>query len=169
MKNIFRNILIGGLSVAMLASCDLTLTPTTAITYEDGTLVLLNERDVAEFQNGVIASYRGLHYGSHWQTVEVMTECFNATVDFGNNYGFVHKLGSSLLASDDNTTGIWQAHYSSIKNYNIAIEQCVMLEDKAASDEEAKALLPSANVLKGMALFCRASSYLTLARAFSAD
>ncbi len=155
--------------MAMIASCDLNLTPTTAITYEDGTLVLLNERDVAEFQNGVIASYRGLHYGSHWQTVEVMTECFNATVDFGNNYGFVHKLGSNLLASDDYTTGIWSSHYSAIKNYNIAIEQCEMLEDKAETDAEAEALLPSVNVLKGMALFCRASSYLTLARAFSAD
>lgn len=147
--------------MTMLASCDLNLTPTTAITYEDGTLVLLTDRDVAEFQNGVIASYRGLHYGSHWQTVEVMSECFNATIDFGNNYGFVHRLGDGFLASDDYTTGIWAAHYSAIKNYNIAIQQCSMVEDEA--------LLPSANVLKGMALFCRASSYLTLARAFSAD
>ena len=147
--------------MTMLASCDLNLTPTTAITYEDGTLVLLTDRDVAEFQNGVIASYRGLHYGSHWQTVEVMTECFNATIDFGNNYGFVHRLGSGFLASDDYTTGIWSSHYSAIKNYNIAIQQCGMVEDEA--------LLPSVNVLKGMALFCRASSYLTLARAFSAD
>ena len=155
--------------MTMVASCDLNLVPSTSIVYEEGKPLFLTKRDIAEFQNGVIATYRGLHYGSSWQTVEVMTECFNASIDFGNNYGFVHKLGSSLLASDDNTTGIWQAHYSSIKNYNIAIEQCVMLEDKAASDEEAKALLPSANVLKGMALFCRASSYLTLARAFSAD
>ena len=147
--------------MTMLASCDLNLTPTTAITYEDGTLVLLTDRDVAEFQNGVIASYRGLHYGSHWQTVEVMTECFNATIDFGNKYGFVHRLGSGFLASDDYTTGIWSSHYSAIKNYNIAIQQCGMVEDEA--------LLPSVNVLKGMALFCRASSYLTLARAFSAD
>lgn len=145
----------------MLASCDLNLTPTTSITYEEGTCVLLTKRDIAEFQNGVLASYRGLHYGSHYQTVEVMTECFNATVDFGNNYGFPHRLGSGFLASDDYTTGIWAAHYTAIKNYNIAIEQCAMVEDEA--------LLPATNVLRGMALFCRASSYLTLARAFSAD
>ena len=58
----------------MVASCDLNLIPTTSIVYEEGTLVLLTKRDIAEFQNGVLASYRGLHYGSSWQTVEVMTE-----------------------------------------------------------------------------------------------
>ena len=145
----------------MFASCDLNLTPTTSITYEEDTPLFLTKRDIAEFQNGVIASYRGLHYGSSWQTVEVMTECFNATIDFGNNYGFVHRLGSGFLASDDYTTGIWAGHYSAIKNYNIAIDQCEMVEDEA--------LLPAANTLKGIALFCRASSYLTLARHFSAD
>lgn len=145
----------------MIASCDLNLVPTTSIVYEEGTPLLLSERDIAEFQNGVLASYRGLHYGSAWQTVEVMTDCFNATIDFGNNYGFVHRLGSGFLASDEYTTGIWSGHYGAIKNYNIAIEQCDLVTDEA--------LLPSANILKGMALFCRASSYLTLVRAFAAD
>ena len=145
----------------MVASCDLNLIPTTSIVYEEGTLVLLTKRDIAEFQNGVLASYRGLHYGSNWQTVEVMTECFNATVDFGNNYGFVHRLGTGFNADDSYIEGIWSGHYSAIKNYNIAIEQCKMLKDEA--------LMADANLLKGMALFCRASSYLTLARHFSAD
>jgi hypothetical protein len=145
----------------MVASCDLNLVPTTDIVYEEGKPLFLTKRDIAEFQNGVIASYRGLHYGSSWQTVEVMTECFNASIDFGNNYGFVHRLGSGFLASDDYTTGIWAGHYGAIKNYNIAIEQCDLVEDEA--------LKANANVLKGIALFCRASSYLTLARHFSAD
>lgn len=161
MKNIFKNILIGGLAVTMFASCDLNLTPTTSITYEEGTCVLLTKRDVAELQNGVLASYRALQYGSYYQTVEVMTDCFNATVDFGNNYGFVHRLGSGFLSSDEYTTSIWANHYAAIKNYNVAIEQCGMVEDEA--------LLADVNILRGMALFCRASSYLTLARHFSAD
>ena len=161
MKNTLRNILLGGMVVVMAASCDLNLTPTTDITYEEGTALLLTKRDIAEFQNGVIASYRGLHYGSYYQTVEVMSECFNATIDFGNNYGFVHRLGSGFLASDEYTTSIWANHYGAIKNYNIALEQSEMVTDEA--------LLPDANLLKGITLFCRASSYLTLARHFSAD
>ena len=147
--------------MTMIASCDLNLVPSTSIVYEEGKPLFLSKRDIAEFQNGVIATYRGLHYGSSWQTVEVMTECFNASIDFGNNYGFVHRLGSGFLASDDYTTGIWAGHYGAIKNYNIAIEQCDLVEDEA--------LKANANVLKGIALFCRASSYLTLARHFSAD
>lgn len=144
--------------MTMIASCDLNLVPSTSIVYEEGKPLFLSKRDIAEFQNGVIATYRGLHYGSSWQTVEVMTECFNASIDFGNNYGFVHRLGSGFLASDDYTTGIWAGHYGAIKNYNIAIEQCEMVEDEA--------LKADANVLKGIALFCRASSYIQLARHF---
>jgi len=161
MKNIFRNILVGGMAATMLVSCNLDLVPTTSITYEEGTPLFLTKNDIVEFQNGVLASYRALQYGSGYQTVEVMTECFNATIDFGNNYGFPHRLGNELLASDDYTTGIWANNYSAIKNYNIAIEQCGYVEDEA--------LLPYSETLKGIALFCRASSYLTLARAFSKD
>lgn len=161
MKNTLRNILIGAVSMTMLASCNLDLYPTTAIPYQDGNLLILTDNDVVDFQNGVLASYRALQYGSNYQTVEVMTECFNATISFGNNYGFVHRLGNEFLASDDYVTGIWANNYSAIKNYNVAIEQADMVEDEA--------LIPSVKVLKGIALFCRASSYLNLARAFSAD
>ena len=161
MKNILRNILLGGLSVTMLASCNLDLVPSTAIKYEKGERLILSGQDVQEFLNGVIASYRGLHYGQFYQTVEVMSECFNATVDFGNNYGFVHRLGDDLLADDEYTTSIWASHYAAIKNYNFAIEQSLLVEDEA--------LLASAELLRGMAYFCRASSYLALARAYSAD
>ena len=149
----------------MFASCDMNLFPTTSIPYEDGDMLILTENDVRDFNNGVLATYRGLHYGSHYQTVDVMTECFNATIDFGNNYGFVHRLGEDFQANNGNVEGIWAAHYSAIKNYNVAIEQVEMLLD----DETKQHLVPSANLLMANALFGRASSYLTLARAFSAD
>ena len=161
MKNTLRNILLGGMVVAMTASCDLNLFPTTSIVYEEGKPLFLTEMDINDFQNGVLASYRGLHYGSAWQTVEVMTECFNASVDFGNNYGFVHRLGSGFLASDDYTTGIWAGHYGAIMKYNIAIEQCGLVENEK--------IIPAANILEGFARFARASSYLTLVRHFAAD
>lgn len=149
----------------MLASCDLNLFPSTSIPYEDGDFLLLSKDDVIDFNNGVLATYRGLHYGSHYQTVDVMTECFNASVDFGNNYGFVHRLGDGFNANDGNVEGIWAAHYGAIMTYNVAIEQVDMLFEL---DPETT-FAASANWLKATALFCRASSYLTLARAFSAD
>lgn len=161
MKNIIRNIFVGGITAALLASCNLDLVPTTSITFKEGDPLILTEADIDEFQNGVLASYRALQYGQNYQTVEVMTECFNATVDYGNNYGFTHRLGDGFLSNNEYVTSIWANHYAAIKNYNVAIEQCGYVEDEA--------LMPYAEVLKGISLFCRASSYLTLARAFSAD
>ena len=148
----------------MLASCDLNLFPTTAIPYEDGDLLILSENDVTDFNNGVIATYRGLHYG-FYQTIDLMTECFNATVDFGNSYGFVHRLGTGFQANNGNVESYWASHYGAIKNYNVAIEQVEMVLD----NEELAPLHTSANILMANALFGRASSYLALARAFSAD
>ena len=147
--------------MTMFASCNLDLFPSTAIPYEDGDLLILSEQDVVEWQNGVLASYRGVQYGTYYQTVEVMSECFNASRDFGNNYGFSHRLGAGFDASNGEVESIWAGHYGAIKTYNVVIEQCEMIEDET--------LLPTANVLKGFALYCRASSYLALARAFSAD
>jgi hypothetical protein len=165
MKNTLKNILLGGLAVAMLASCDLNRFPSTAIPYEDGDFLLLSSDDVNDFNNGVLATYRGLHYGSHYQTVDVMTECFNASVDFGNNYGFVHRLGDGFNATDGNVEGIWAAHYGAIMTYNVAIEQVDMLFELYPETD----LALQAYWLKANALFGRASSYLTLARAFSKD
>ena len=148
----------------MLASCDLNLFPTTDIPYEDGDLLILTENDVRDFNNGVLATYRGLHYG-FYQTIDLMTECFNATVDFGNNYGFVHRLGTGFQANNGNVESYWASHYSAIKNYNVAIEQV----EKVLENEEMADLYSSANILMANALFGRASSYLALARAFSVD
>jgi hypothetical protein len=131
MKNIFRNILLGGVALTMFASCNLDLLPSTAIPYEDGDLLILSQQDVVEWQNGVLASYRGVQYGTYYQTVEVMSECFNASVHFGNNYGFSHRLGKGFDASNGEVEGIWAGHYGAIKTYNVAIEQCEMIEDEA--------------------------------------
>ena len=159
MKNILRNILVGGMAATMLMSCDLNLVPTTSIVYEEGTPLFIQASDVEEFQNAILASYRAVQYGSYTQSSEVMADGFNATIGFGNNYGSVHRADYTFTPSDTYVEGLWANHYSAIKNYNIAIENA----DLVADDAEFKA---DAQVLKAIAQFCRASSYLTLARHF---
>ncbi len=158
MKNILKYFIVGGAAVTMLSSCDLNLLPTTSIPYEEGSQLFLNENDVTAFQNGVMASYRALQYGVFTQTTEVMCDGFNATVDYGNNYGAIHRCDDTLTPGDSDTEDMWENHYYAIKNYNIAI---------ANADNVADNLKASASVLKGIALFCRASSYLTLTRHFA--
>ena len=157
MKNILKYFIVGGAAMTMLSSCDLNLLPTTSIAYEEGSQLFLTETDVTAFRNGVLASYRSLQYGVYTQTTEVMCDGFNATMDYGNNYGAIHRCDNTLTPGDYDTEAMWQGHYSSIKNYNIAIN---------SADNVDEALATSAKVLKGIALYCRASSYLTLARHF---
>ena len=145
----------------MLVSCDLNLVPTDSIVYEEGTPLFVQASDVKDFQNGVIASYRAVQYGVYTQSSEVMCDGFNATIGFGNNYGSVHRADYTFTPSDSYVESMWANHYAVIKNYNIAIENA----DLVADDAEFKV---QAEILKGIASFCRASSYLTLARHFGA-
>lgn len=158
MKNTIKNIFLGGAIAAMLMSCDMNLVPTTAIVFEEDEPVLKSENDIMQFYNGVMASYRSVQYGVFTQSSEVMCDGFNATIGFGNNYGSIHRTDASFTTSDSYPESMWASHYSAISNYNIAIEQADLVEDEA--------LVPYAELLKGTALFCRASSYLTLARHF---
>lgn len=158
MKNTIKNIFLSGAIAAMLMSCDMNLTPTTAIVFEEDEPVLKSENDIMQFYNGVMASYRSVQYGVFTQSSEVMCDGFNATIGFGNNYGSIHRTDASFTTSDSYPESMWASHYSAISNYNIAIEQADLVEDEA--------LVPYAELLKGTALFCRASSYLTLARHF---
>ena len=162
MNNIFKSILAGAMAVGLLVSCDLNLTPTDAIVYEEGTPLFLNESDVLAFEVGVLANYRGLQYGSFTQSTEVMFDAFNATIGFGNNYGSVHRADNTFTPSDSYVESMWGSHYVAIKDYNIAIANCLLVDDEAAHK-------PAANYLEGLARFCRASSYLTLARHFGKD
>ena len=158
MKNIFKNIFLGGALAAMLMSCDMNLTPSTSIVFDEDEPILLSQSDIISFYNGVLSSYRAVQYGSFTQSTEVMCDGFNATIGFGNNNGSIHRTDASFTTSDSYAETMWASHYAAIKNYNVAIEQADLV-----TDEE---LVPYAELLKGVALFCRASSYLTLARHF---
>ena len=157
MNNFLKYIAAGATAVTMLASCEMELVPSTSIAYEEGKPLFLTANDVQSFQNGVMISYRSLHYGVYYNTSEVMGSSFNAALDFGNNYGPVHRTDATFTTSDYDTEDMWVNHYSAIKNYNIAI---------ANADQVTDDLKAAAQTLKGIALFCRASSYITLTRHF---
>jgi len=161
MKKFIRNILVGGLAVTLFGSCNLDLFPTTALLYDEDGVQFQTLEDISTFQNGVLASYRAVQYGSYMQSIEVMCDGFNATTGFGNNYGSIHRVDETFTPSDEYAETMWAGHYSAIKNYNIAIANCMKV-----TDEDLK---PYADLLMGIATFCRASSYLTLTRVFGND
>ncbi|MGM9742102.1 MAG: RagB/SusD family nutrient uptake outer membrane protein [Candidatus Cryptobacteroides sp.] len=158
MKNILKYTLAVGMAVSMFASCDLDLTPTTAIAYEEGGRLFISANDIKTFENGIMASYRALQYGDYTQTSEVQTDYFNATLDYGNNYGSTHRCDASFTPGTYEPMYMWRDHYTAIKNYNIVI---------ANADNVDASLKVSARILKGEAFFLRASSYIILARHFA--
>ncbi len=161
MKNIFRNILACGAAIVLLASCDMNLTPTTQIAYDENEPLFTTEADVVQFMRGVMSSYRSLQYGGYAQTPDLMCDGFNAVIGYGNQYGPVHRTDDSFTSSDGYTEAMWANNYIAIKNYNIVIT--------GASKNVPEELKPMVDIVKGYALFCRASSYLNLARYYGKD
>lgn len=157
MKKSFIYMIAAVAIASVLSSCDMNLKPTTSIAYVEGEPLMISDTDVSEFENGILSSYRGLFYGVHSQTQEVMVDYFNASADYGNNYGAVHRMDVDFTDGEYNTRDHWSGAYGSIKNYNIFI---------ANADNVADDLKEYAQFVKGEALFCRASAYLHLARHF---
>ena len=158
MKNIVRNLLLVGTAAFMSVSCDLDLFPDSAIAYDEGGQLITNSADLTSFENGLMASYRGVFYGVYNQASELMCDGFNAMAGFGNNYGPIHRTDVSFTPSDYDTRDNWSGNYGAIKNYNVYIKGSYNVPAELAKD---------AAVARGEAFFCRASSYLTLTRLFA--
>ena len=144
MNNFTKYIIAVFVSISTLVSCNLDLVPTTAIVYDEDVPAMQTLDDVIGFYNGVLASYRSLCSGSFDMTTDVMVDYFNATKDFGNNYGPVHRLDDSFTTGDNDVESIWASHYGAIKNFNVAIEQADKVEN---------------NELKEAAMYVQAVAY----------
>ena len=70
------------MAIASLSSCDLDLVPEDAIAYEEGKQLFLTANDVKSFENGVLSSYRSIHYGVFYYVPDLICDGFNAAVDY---------------------------------------------------------------------------------------
>ena len=158
MKKILKYIAVTGLASAMLVSCNMDLVPIDSITYEEGGQLISTQTALNALENGMLTSFRSLQMGEFSITSELMMDGFNATLDYGNNYGGIHRVTSNDFTSGDYyVEDYWQYNYAAIKNYNIYI---------AAAENVPEDLQDAANVVLGEAYFFRAMSYLNLARHF---
>jgi len=160
MKNIFGKIITVAAASLALASCDLNLTPEASVVYTKGDVILASEDDITASHNAIYTYFRAGVGGFYNTLEELMFDGFNATLDYGNNYGAIHRTDDTFTASDQDIESYWSRFYLSIKNYNVAIEATENVEDD---------LKESARFLKGEAMVARAYSYLQLARHFGKD
>lgn len=156
MKKII-NILAISAILASAVSCDLDLVPKGSLTYNPGQTIITSSSDLQGFEANIMASMRSLEYGQYDVVSDVMVDYFNATADYGNQYGPIHRTDNSFTSSDYDTQDNWSGPYSSIKNFNIFIEGAQSVPAELKED---------AAVARGEAYFGRAFAYLHLARHF---
>ncbi len=162
MKKTINYILAAFSAVALVSSCNLDLFPNGSISYDEQGALFHNETELGYLENGLYTSYRSGFYGEYSITEEVMTDGFNASADFGNNYGGVHRVDQDMNPGDYYIRDYWSNRYSAIKNYNVFIKGVENLP------EEYIALGKKAQLVKGAAYYFRASAYLDLIRHYAA-
>lgn len=160
MKNIFGKILTVAVAAFAVVSCDLNLYPEASVVYTKGDVILASQEDIDASHNTVYVYFRAGVGGFYNTLEELMFDGFNATLDYGNNYGAIHRTDDTFTASDQDIESYWSRFYLSMKNYNIIIE---------ATDNVSDELKENARFLKAEALLARAYSYQQLARHFGKD
>ena len=159
MKKYIIRLFAAAASLTVLISCNLDLYPISSIAYDEDQVLIENATNLTAIENGILSSYRSLQNGDNMIVEDLMFDAFNATVDYGNNYGAIHKTDYNFTSSDYDVEDFWSSHYTAIKNYNIAIANTA--EDKVGED-----IAAAAKLVQGEAYFFRAAAYLQLVRHF---
>lgn len=153
-----KKILISLMALAVLASCDMNKEPYSAISPENA---LSSMADASKLRNFIYANFRGITSGSYIYDGEVQADLFNASIEYGNNGGDLHRwnfsnnLGSALT--------YWSACYSVSANDNFFIEKIndyMSNPEATISSEDSTTLM----TYKGEAFFSRAYAYFMLAQ-----
>lgn len=78
-------------------------------------------KDASAWDVGFYAKFRSLQYGEYMLATDAQSDELNATLDYGNNYGSVHRWGTNLLSSDGYLGDIWNNEYNGIADVNVAL------------------------------------------------
>jgi hypothetical protein len=143
------------LGIAVMASCskkNLNLHPVDSI---DLGAAFQKASDALQWDNGFYATMRGNVYGQFYMATDIQSDLLNATLDYGNNYGFL-QTWNGFLADDYTISGEWSGYYNGIANVNEALAGFPLIVAQNATD--------SANIKEctGDAYLMRAYYYLNL-------
>lgn len=158
MKKTIYRLLGSAAALFMVLSCNMDLIPTSDIVYDENEPAIQKASDLTSFEQGIHAYFRSIHQSTYYYVSDIMTDGFNATVDFGNNFGPIHRTDADFTASDQDVEDVWGGYYVAISKFNQAIAAANSIRDAGLKE--------SAQTFKGYAFFYRAYAYLFLARTF---
>lgn len=160
---LIKYITLGLISISTLNSCDLDLYPYDVIETSQS---FNSVSDAKNWASRIHADLRSRVYGHYIMSTDVQSDLLNATADYGNNYGDVHRW-TGLLSDNYQIRDYYQGFYSGLNNVNISIEGFKNIVP--ANDAEAQQL----KEYTGVAHFARAYYYFMLnirfAKAYNAS
>lgn len=157
MKTIYRTFTVAA-ALFTLAACNLDLYPSDSIVYNGEDPLIQTANDLETYRWANYAFFRSTLGGGYDIADDLMCDGFNATKNFGNNYGPIHRADASFTSSDGDVEGFWGNNYSAIANYNLMIAEVDKNTDLTLRD--------GVKLIAAEAKFFRAYSYLKLARRF---
>ncbi len=158
MKKTIYRLLGSAAALFMVLSCNMDLIPTSDIVYDENEPAIQKASDLTSFEQGIHAYFRSIHQSTYYYVSDIMTDGFNATIDFGNNFGPIHRTDADFTAGDQDVEDVWGGYYVAISKFNQAIAAANSITDAGLKE--------SAQTFKGYAFFYRAYAYLYLARTF---
>lgn len=78
-------------------------------------------KDAGSWDVGFYAKFRSLQYGEYMLAPDVQADELNATLDYGNNYGSVHRWGQFFTSTDYYLQDLWANPYNGIADINVAL------------------------------------------------
>ncbi len=130
MKKIFK-ISIALALVLGTVGCNMDLKPISVI---DPNNALETYADAQKLANGFNNSVRSISVGSHIYMPEIQADFFNASVDFGNRGGEMHRWDFTTAVSY--AEGLWASCYTLIANANYFIAKVDYVKNRVESDSE---------------------------------
>lgn len=158
MKKTIYRLLGSAAALVMLFSCNMDLIPSSDIVYDENEPAIQKASDLTSFELGLHSYFRSRHQSTYYYVSDLLADGFNATSDFGNNFGPLHRTDADFTASDSDVEDVWGGYYVAISKFNQAIAAANSITDAGLKE--------SAQVFKGYAFFYRAYCYLNLARTF---
>ncbi len=156
MKKILTKVGFALLLGLLVASCDIERVPKGSL---DAGQSLASVQDAKNWDNGLMATFRGRHRSSYDVIQDRMGDQLNAYVNFGNRGGSPHGW-ASLNSGDYDLRDVYRGYYSALKNVNTVIGK---IESVVTETDDDKAVVKQ---IAGNAHFLRAFYYANLTLRF---
>ncbi len=130
MKPIINLLTIIGTLVFLFTSCDLDKYPPDQFDTKDAFRTLTDARN---HRNGLYDRLRSCKFGTFTQTSELMCDMFNATGNYGNRQGAIHRVEIAML-TDGNVSSIWSGAYGGINQANHFLDNVDNVQTSTPAD-----------------------------------